>query len=538
MENETKLGKNWEEWHLGADSDSVMLESSVSQAESSREATRTEKGLLKQSYSAGSHDSFYTCSDPGNGSISDTGNNVRKSGEDFEVCDTAALPEIEQFAHQTLGSVKNEKSALWDGGDEYSLLECTLSNNSDRYSETGDESVAVSRSFQLPSDYYSSSSDDEESTGSRDHVVQPISDLSRLHLDVFRDGGTRRGMCELRECNSSRDNVVQPVSELSRLHLDVFRDGGTRRAMSELSDTDECTGSRDRVVPPVSELSRLHLSVFRDGGVRDGRCELSVINESQFTEDMGLSVINESQFTEDGGNVSPSPGGIDSVDVTQKHTDSGFRSVFIPETNRRHFTEEPDSQFTPKHDKCTSELLLNDPYEPCGDRPQCSDYDFPKHESHNRFPLNGRHGAGDFNAVKSWMDVCSKESGLEKRLFSGCTHPYPPSDISVISVSSIESHASLNSTMQYVYTDDEDGYSLLATRFLPNPPSLPLGDISGGVLELGDAELRSRLADLGDVPGPIMPSTRRLYQSRLDRLLKSPTLADVQDSSHRGKIDI
>ena len=531
METETKLGKSWEEWRLGAVSDSVISGSSVSETESRRESTRADKGFLEQRSSAGSHDSFYTCSDPGNGSVS--GDNIRMSLKDCETHSAAALPENEELNYRLVG-VKDEKSgALWDGGDEYSLLECTLSNNSDRYSsETGDESAAVSRSFQLPSDYYSSSSDDDdECTISRGHMAPPVSDeLSRLHLNVFRNGGEKHRGSDDEKCTSSRHRVAPPISELSRLHLDVFRDEVTRRGVCELSDNDECTGSRDHVAPPVSELSRLHLDVFRDEGARDGCCELSVINESQFTEDMGLSVINESQFTEDGGNVSPTPGMVDGVDVTRKYTDSASRLFFSPETNGRHITEAPDSEFSPKHDKCIPELLNE--YEPCGDRPQCSDYDFPKH---GRFALNGCRGAGDFNAVKSWMDAPSKDSGLEKRIFSGCTQPYPPSDISVISVSSIESHASLNSTMQYVYTDDEDGYSLLATRFLPNPPR---NSLDGEILELGDAELRSRLTDLGDVPGPIMPSTRRLYQSRLDRLLKSPTLADVQDSSHRGKIEI
>ena len=518
---------------MGADSDSVILGSSVSETESKLEATRADRGFREQRSSAGSHDSFYTCSDPGNGSITDAVDNVRKSLKDCETHGAAALPENEAL-NSRLDGVKDEKSgALWDGGDDYSLLECTLSNNSDRFSsETGDESAAVSRSFQLPSDYYSSSSDDDECTVSRGHVMPPVSDeLSRLHLDVFRNGGEKHRGSDDDKCTSSRHRVAPPISELSRLHLDVFRDEGTHRATCELSDNDECTGSHDHVVPPVSELSRLHHDVFHDGGGRDGLCELSVINESQFTEDMGLSVINESQFTEDGGNVSPTPGMVDGVDVTRKYTDSASRLFFSPETTRRHITDASDLEFTPKQDKCTLELLNE--YAPCGDRPQCSDYDFPKH---GRFALNGCRGAGDFNAVKSWMDIHSKGSGLEKRLFGGCTQPYPPSDISVISVSSIESHASLNSTMQYVYTDDEDGYSLLATRFLPNPPRNNSA-LDEEILELGDAELRSRLTDLGDVPGPIMPSTRRLYQSRLDRLLKSPTLADVQDTSHRGKIN-
>lgn len=48
--------------------------------------------------------------------------------------------------------------------------------------------------------------------------------------------------------------------------------------------------------------------------------------------------------------------------------------------------------------------------------------------------------------------------------------------------------------------------------------------IPGDILQLSNCALRTRLLEAGDTPGPVIDSTRRVYQIRLAKLLQDPTL--------------
>ena len=556
VERETKVGQLWEEWQLGADRVSENSESSLSQGESRQEIGRLDKCLLEHSNSTGSHDSFYTCSD--NGSVPEAVTKHPDSVQDSMACGivsgAVALPDNEASGQQAVTNGRDRKSSpTTDSGDEYDLLGCALLDNSDR--ETGvtvsDESVASSSSFQLPSDYYSSSSDDDEddSDSSSNHVVPPISEFSRLHLDV---------PCVRRELS---------VIDESQFTEDLCDEESRLMTEDETELESNVTGHSDRYA--VWTRSVNDCCVRRDGAnggfITDGVafcspnenmqmnniCHSMVDVTPRYCIDSGVDVAQRHGVA-DSVDVTPRRGIVD-VDVTPRHGMAGddYQSVLTPETNGRNNSEETNAKLTPKRTKITSKQLLTEQCRTHGTHPESSHYNLPKHDSHNRgrFALEHCHGAGDCPGMhSSHTDGPSKHNHLEKRLFRGCTQKYPdrpgaypPSDSSVISIRSVDSHISLNSTVQYIYTDDEDGYSLLATRFLPNPPSgdhTELADIPSDILGLEDAELRSRLTSLGDVPGPITPGTRRLYQSRLDRLMKDPALADVQDVCHHGRIEV
>ena len=149
------------------------------------------------------------------------------------------------------------------------------------------------------------------------------------------------------------------------------------------------------------------------------------------------------------------------------------------------------------------------------------------------------------------------------------------SDTSQSSIQSARSQCSCHArSEEIVFTDQEEGYSLVEVHLIPEPcvcsstctspecnnPSphncSPLcgnqsdstilydwkdgltdretetesdrpGGVTRGITSLTDDQLRSCLIDLGANPGPITPSTRRQYELRLTRLRKDPSLLRV-----------
>ena len=564
-EEETNAGHLFGEWQVGGGNGSNDI---VSQGEPRLETEGVDRSRLEgSSSSTGSHESFYTCSD--NGSVPVvyplTHHSLRQSGEEAGVCGVTAQPDNDTHNHRALVGTEDGKSD--STGDDDSSLGCAFLGDNDK--ETGetitDESLTSSVSFQLPSEYYSSSSDDDdrgESSASSDRVAPPINEFARLHLNV---GGTHRG-CDRRDLsviNESQftDDLRDEESRLmtedeTELEVDVAGCSDRYAVWSATDHWDYGDGTQRGLIP--------------DSGVTfcspDEKTMLDKFCRSRFDvtprHDMahGDNVTPRHDMAH-GDNVTPrhdmahgdnatSRQDIScSIDTTPKHdmdydvnitprhdmANNDSRSILSPKSNARHLTEQTNTQLTPKGNKTHLWQCTRDTH---GTHPQCLQNNPPSLAPHYRGGVS--HGAGDGSSVCSDAPPV-EHNRLEKRLFGGHkVEPpgaYPPSDSSVISISSIDSHASLNSTVQYIYTDDEDGYSLLATRFLPDPASgktIPPDDIPGDIQGLGDTELRSHLTSLGDTPGPITPSTRRLYQSRLSRLLKDPTLVNTQDVHCQG----
>ena len=543
----------------------------ASQGETRRETESVDKGRLERSSSTGSHESFYTCSDTTSVSGVNplTRHSLRGSGEEGGVCEVTAQPDNDTYNHQALVGTEEGKSDSM--GDDDSSLGCAFLGDNDK--ETGetitDESLTSSVSFQLPSEYYSSSSDDDdrgESNTSSDCVVPPINEFARLHLNV---GGIHQG-CDRRELsviNESQftDDMRDEESRLmtedeTELEVDVagcsdryavwsatdYQDygDGTQQALLPGSGVTFCSPDEKTMLDKFCR-SRFNVTPRHDIAHGD-----NVSSRHDIAHGDNVSSKHDMAH---GDNVTPRHDISCNIDATPKHdmdydvkitprhdmADNDSRSILTPKSNARHLTEQTNTRLTPKGNKTR---LWQKTRDTNGTHPQCLQNnppslapDYPGGVSRVHC-----HGAGDGSGVRSDAPPI-EHNRLEKRLFGGCkVEPpgaYPLSDSSVISISSIDSHASLNSTVQYIYTDDEDGYSLLATRFLPDPPSgknICPDDIPGDIQGLGDTELRSHLTSLGDTPGPITPSTRRLYQSRLSRLLKDPTLINTQDVHCQG----
>ena len=92
------------------------------------------------------------------------------------------------------------------------------------------------------------------------------------------------------------------------------------------------------------------------------------------------------------------------------------------------------------------------------------------------------------------------------------------------------------SSLQSIYTDDDDGYSLMESR--RPPPPLPDDDgVTARVAAMTPAAIRAALKARGDTPGPVTPTTDATYRARLRALLRDPNLAvtSPRGQTHRGQ---
>ncbi|KAI8489199.1 hypothetical protein Bbelb_329380 [Branchiostoma belcheri] len=94
-----------------------------------------------------------------------------------------------------------------------------------------------------------------------------------------------------------------------------------------------------------------------------------------------------------------------------------------------------------------------------------------------------------------------------------------------------------DATVEYLYTDNGDGIALIERRC----PSMSGSSHYSTALEdqstlqqLSDQQLRERLEALGELPGPVTASTRRLYMLHLVKLLKDPAMVRFTGQQHSG----